>query len=227
MQLNQRILSDLIIYMKYARYIPDLQRREVWPEICSRYASMMIEKYPNMEEEINDNMQYVLNKKILPSMRAMQFAGPAIIKNNSRIYNCAYLPIDDIRSFSETMFLLLGGTGVGYSVQDHHVAQLPPIKKALKSRKFLVGDSLEGWADCIKMIMKAYFGFNDHLPEFDFSDIRPKGARLVTAGGKAPGPEPLRICIAHITAILDRKKMRRNLLRWSAMTFFVTLPMPY
>lgn len=206
MQLNQRILSDLIVYMKYSRYISELQRRELWPEICDRYAQMMIERYPPMEEEIRDKIKYVLDKKILPSMRAMQFAGAAITKNNSRIYNCAYMPVNDIRAFSEAMFLLLGGTGVGFSVQYHHVEALPPIKKALKIKRFLVGDSLEGWADCVKVLMKGYFGLSEYLPEFDYSDIRPKGARLVTAGGKAPGPEPLKICIAHLSAILDRKQ---------------------
>lgn len=206
MQINQRILSDLIIYMKYARYIPDLQRRELWPEICERYASMLIQRYPLLENEIKAKMQFVLARKILPSMRAMQFAGAAIEKNNSRIYNCAYLPVDDIRAFSEAMFLLLGGTGVGFSVQPDHVDNLPPIKKAQKRRRFLVGDSLEGWADCVKVLMKGYFGISEYIADFDYSDIRPKGARLVTAGGKAPGPEPLKICIAHLSAILDRKK---------------------
>lgn len=205
MQLNQRILSDLIIHMKYARYLPGEKRRELWPEICERYARMMIDRYPHMEEEIWTQLTWVLDKKVLPSMRAMQFAGPAIEKNNSRIYNCAYLPVDDIRAFSEAMFLLLGGTGVGFSVQYHHVEQLPPIRKAEKRRRFLVGDSLEGWADAVKVLMKAYFGLSEYLPDFDYSDIRPKGARLITAGGKAPGPEPLKLCIAHLSAILDRK----------------------
>ncbi len=206
MELNQQILSDIVVYMKYARYLPDHHRRELWPEICNRYENLMLDKYPAMKEEIKDCMKFVHDKKILPSMRAMQFAGTPITKNNSRIYNCAYLPVDDIRAFSESMFLLLGGTGVGFSVQQHHVAELPPIHKAQKRRRFLVGDSLEGWADSIKMIMKAYFGQNEALPEFDYSDIRPKGARLVTAGGKAPGPEPLKVCHAHVMAVLDRKQ---------------------
>lgn len=206
MQINQRILSDLIIHMKYARYIPEFQRRELWPEICDRYAAMLIERYPALETEIREKMQFVLDKKVLPSMRAMQFAGVAIEKNNSRIYNCAYMPVDDIRAFSEAMFLLLGGTGVGFSVQVDHVENLPPIRKAQKRRRFLVGDSLEGWADCVKVLLKGYFGISEYIPDFDYTDIRPKGARLVTAGGKAPGPEPLKICIAHLSAILDRKK---------------------
>jgi ribonucleoside-triphosphate reductase (thioredoxin) len=205
MELNQEILSDLVVHMKYARYLPELKRRETWPEICHRYEDMMIEKYPQLKEEIQQWMKFVYDKKVLPSMRAMQFAGPAIARNHSRIYNCAYLPIDDIRAFSETLFLLLGGTGVGYSVQRHHVEKLPPIKKAEKTKKFLIGDSLEGWADAVKVLLKSYFGFSSYLPEFDYSDIRPKGARLVTAGGKAPGPEPLKICVAHVQAVLDRK----------------------
>lgn len=205
MQLNQSILSDLIIHMKYARYLPELQRRELWPEICERYARMMVERYPNMEDEIYENLRFVLDKKVLPSMRAMQFAGPAIAKNNSRIYNCAYLPVDDIRAFSEALFLLLGGTGVGFSVQLHHIEKLPPVRRAEKTRRFLVGDSLEGWADAVKVLLKGYFGESEYIPSFDYSDIRHKGARLVTAGGKAPGPEPLKLCIAHISAILDRK----------------------
>ena len=206
MELNQQILSDLIIHMKYARYLPEVKRRETWPEICLRYQTMMVEKYPQLEEDIQHWMQFVYQKKVLPSMRAMQFAGAAIARNHSRIYNCAYLPVDDVRAFSETLFLLLGGTGVGYSVQFHHVEKLPAIKKAEKTRKFLIGDSLEGWADAIKVLLKGYFGLSDYLPEFDYSDIRPKGARLVTAGGKAPGPEPLKICVAHVQAVLDRKQ---------------------
>lgn len=211
MELNQRLLSDLIIYMKYARYIPELQRRELWPEIVARYASMMIEKYPGLQSEIQENLQFVLNKKVLPSMRAMQFAGPAIHRNNSRIYNCAYMPVDDVRAFSEAMFLLLGGTGVGYSVQFHHIEKLPKITKGLRRKRFLVGDSLEGWADAVKVLLKGYFGESEYLPDFDYSDIRPKGARLVTAGGKAPGPEPLKICLAHLSAILERKENGQQL----------------
>src|SRR5687768_8003689 len=176
MELNQRILSDLVIHMKYARYMPEVQRRELWPEICDRYASMMQNKYPALHEEIKENILFVAEKKVLPSMRAMQFAGPAIERNNSRIYNCAYMPVTDIRAFSEAMFLLLGGTGVGFSVQFHHVDELPSIQRAEKKKRFLVGDSLEGWADSVKVLLKGYFGLSEYLPDFDYSDIRPKGA---------------------------------------------------
>lgn len=166
---------------------------------------MMIGKYPKLEDDIIYHGQLILEKKILPSMRMLQFAGPAIIKNESRGYNCSYLPIDDYRAFSEVMFLLLGGTGVGYSVQKHHVDNLPEIRKPNKERKFLIGDSIEGWADSVKALMKSYFGYSRTKPRFDFSDIREKGAELVTAGGKAPGPEPLKECLFKIEQILERK----------------------
>jgi ribonucleoside-diphosphate reductase alpha chain len=138
----------------------------------------------------------------------MQFAGDSIDINNSRIYNCAYLPVDSYYAFSETMFLLLGGTGVGYSVQNHHVDKLPEIRKPNpnRTRRFVVGDSIEGWADAIKVLMKTYFDGNSSTIRFDFRDIRAKGTELVTSGGKAPGPEPLRICIAKVTALLNEKE---------------------
>jgi len=167
---------------------------------------MLINKYPKMKDAIESTVEFIRDKKVLPSMRAMQFAGPAMEVNNARGYNCAYLPIDSLHSFSETMFLLLGGSGVGYSVQKHHVAKLPAIIKqdTYKQRTYLVEDSIMGWADAIKVLMKFYFegGFK---PKFDFRAIRQKGARLVTAGGKAPGPEPLKICLAHVDAIMERK----------------------
>lgn len=205
MSTTKKVLSDLVVYNKYAKYLPNLQRRETWEDIVTRYISMMIKKYPSLEKEIYENSTYLLSKKVLPSMRALQFAGPAIEKNESRIYNCSYMPIDDYRAFSELMFLLLGGTGAGYSVQFHHIEKLPYIHKPIKEAKYLVGDSIEGWADAVKQLMKAFFGISKVKPRFDYSDIRPKGARLVTAGGKAPGPDPLKICLTKIEAILNNK----------------------
>jgi ribonucleoside-diphosphate reductase alpha chain len=151
------------------------------------------------------NSQYIFDKKVLPSMRALQFAGPAIQKNEARIYNCCYLPVDDYRAFAEIMFLLLGGTGVGYSVQFKHIEKLPEIRKPSKEQKFLVGDSIEGWADAVKHLIGSYLGYRNTKPRFDFSDIRAKGQRLITAGGKAPGPEPLKKCLFELEQILERK----------------------
>jgi ribonucleoside-diphosphate reductase alpha chain len=207
MDISQRILSDITVYMKYAKYQPELQRRETWEELVTRNMEMHIKKYPNLETEIRENYKFVYDKKVLPSMRSMQFAGKPIEISPNRIYNCAFAPIDDYRVFAEIMFLLLGGTGVGYSVQKHHVDQLPEIRKpnAEKTRRFLIGDSIEGWADAISVLVKAYF-FGGSKPTFDFRDIRPKGARLITSGGKAPGPQPLKECLIKLEGILDAKE---------------------
>lgn len=205
MDLGLEALSSITVFSKYAKYLPEKQTRETWEEIVERYQNMMVKKYPKLENEIKESISLIKNKKVLPSMRALQFAGPAAEVNNARIYNCCYLPVDSIHSFSETMFLLLGGTGVGYSVQKHHVEQLPAITTPGKRRNYLIEDSIMGWADAIKMLMKAYLK-GSSMPVFDYRAIRHKGARLVTAGGKAPGPEPLKICITHVQAVLDRKK---------------------
>ena len=206
MNKESQILSEITIFSKYAKYIPELNRRETWDELVTRNKEMHIEKFPHLKEEIEEAYGFVYNKKILPSMRSMQFAGKTAEINNARMFNCSYLPIDDYAAFSEIMFLLLSGCGVGYSVQQHHIDKLPEIRKPLKSKRYLVGDSIEGWADAIKVLMKAYFGKTITCPLFDFRDIRPKGALLLTTGGKAPGPEPLKIALTHIQAILDRKQ---------------------
>ena len=204
MDLGLEALSKITVFSKYAKFIPSKNRRETWDEIVNRYEDMMIKKYPYLTQAIVETAKMIRDKKILPSMRALQFAGAAAEVNNARIYNCCYLPVDSLHSFSESMFLLLGGTGVGYSVQRHHVEQLPAITKQGKSRNYLIEDSIMGWADAIKVLMKAYLegGF---MPKFDFRAIREKGATLVTAGGKAPGPEPLKLCLTHVQAVLDRK----------------------
>ena len=199
------ILSDIVTFNKYAKFKPLFNRRETYSEIVDRYVDMMKDKYPMLSKDIEDNANYLYEKKVLPSMRAMQFAGDAILKNEARIYNCCYLPIDDYRAFGEVMFLLLGGTGVGYSVQFSHIEKLPEIRKPHKEQKYLVGDSIEGWADAIKHLIGSYLGGRGTKPRFDFSDIRAKGTRLITAGGKAPGPEPLKECLFKIEQILERK----------------------
>jgi len=168
---------------------------------------MHIRKFPELEQEIRENYKFVYEKKVLPSMRSMQFGGKPIEVSPNRIFNCAYAPADDPRVFGEIMFLLLGGTGVGYSVQKHHVDQFPEIRRpsSKRTRRFLIGDSIEGWADSVKALIMSYFKGTSRL-RFDFSDIRPKGARLVTSGGKAPGPQPLRECLVKVEGILDAKE---------------------
>jgi len=193
MELDKQILSEIIVHTKYAKFMPELSRRETWEEIVTRNMNMHITKYPHLVDQIRDVYdRFVFTKKVLPSMRSLQFGGKAIELNNSRMYNCAFLPIDSIYSFSESMFLLLGGTGVGYSVQNHNIEKLPEIQLPNYNRRkrYVVQDSIIGWADAIKTLMKSYTGLLKSHVQFDLSDIRPKGALLVTAGGKAPGPEP-------------------------------------
>ena len=204
MELASKILSDITIYMKYARFREDIHRRETWEELVTRNKEMHLRNYPQMHNEIEKAYNLVYEKKILPSMRSLQFSGRPIEISPNRIYNCAFLPVDDWRSFSEILFLLLGGTGVGYSVQKHHVENLPAIRKPNmnRTRRYLISDSIEGWADAVKILMKSYFCGTSSI-NFDFSDIRPKGAQLVTSGGKAPGPEPLKICLRQIKSMLN------------------------
>jgi ribonucleoside-diphosphate reductase alpha chain len=205
MDVTQEILSDITTYMKYSKYVPEKQRRETWYELVTRNKEMHQEKFPQLKDEIEEAYKLVYAKKVLPSMRSLQFAGKPIELNNTRIFNCSFLPIDDWRSFSEIMFLLLSGCGVGYSVQNHHIDKLPEITIPIKTKRYLVGDSIEGWADAVRMLCKAYFQ-GAPLPLFDFRDIRPKGAQLITVGGKAPGPEPLKECLFNLQKVFDRKK---------------------
>mgnify|MGYP003635793653 FL=1 len=195
--------------MKYAKFVPELNRRETWEELVTRNKEMHQKKYPDLTQAIEEAYEYVYSKKVLPSMRSLQFAGKPIEISPNRLYNCSYLPIDHVDSFSETMFLLLSGCGVGYSVQQHHIKQLPfitlPFTK--RHRRFVIGDSIEGWADAVKVLVESYLGGRRcSRVKFDYSDIRPKGARLVTSGGKAPGPQPLKECLVKVKGILDAKE---------------------
>ena len=207
MTIANNILSDITVHMKYARYLPEENRRETWNELVTRNKLMHLKKFPKLKSEIEEAYKYVYDKKVLPSMRAMQFAGKPIEISPNRIFNCAYAPIDDIRVFGEIMLLLLGGTGVGYSVQSHHVEKLPCILKpnAKRTRRFLIGDSIEGWSDAVSALVKSYFKGTSKL-RFDFSDIRAKGERLVTSGGKAPGPQPLKECLIKVEGMLEQKE---------------------
>ncbi len=203
------ILSDITVHMKYAKYNPELNRRETWEELVDRNIAMHKKKYPQLIDQIDEAYKYVYDKKILPSMRSLQFAGKPIEISPNRLYNCSYLPADHTDCFSEIMFLLLSGCGVGYSVQQHHIKDLPNITKPFvkRTRRFVIGDSIEGWSDAVKVLIKSYLG-NKRTSKilFDYTDIRPKGARLVTSGGKAPGPQPLKECLIKVEGILNAKE---------------------
>lgn len=219
MNKSQEVLSKIVTYSKYAKYLPEKRRRETWDEIVDRNKRMHISKLKtegfSLSEEDFTELDWVFEqvreKKVLPSMRSMQFAGRPLELNNIRMFNCAYMPMDDWRAFHETMFLLLSGTGVGIGVQKHMVEKLPEIQIPTKERRYLVGDSSEGWADAVQVLIKSYLGVTNSRPIFDFRAIREKGQELVTSGGKAPGPEPLQECLFQMEKILKRKKSGEKL----------------
>lgn len=209
MEASAKILSDITVYAKYAKFLPELERRETWEELVTRNMEMHIEKYSHLpahyrlEDIIRNAYSLVLDKKILPSMRSLQFGGRPIELAPNRIFNCAYMPISHSDAFSELMFLLLGGTGGGYSVQSHHVEELPLVQgPKLESRRYAIGDSIEGWADAVKVLVESFF-HNKEDVVFDYRDIRPKGSLLKTSGGKAPGSAPLRLCLEKLRVVLE------------------------
>ena len=202
MNLGMSILSEATVHSKYARYLDDLKRREVFSEIVDRNMQMHLDKFPQLEIAIREAYELVYAKKVLPTMRSAQFAGPAIAANNSRINNCSYVPCDNYRCFSETMFMLLGGTGVGYSVEHENISQLPVVVKPALGQKYVIEDSIMGWAESVRMLFKGFF-FGNALPQYDYSGIRHKGERLITSGGRAPGAAPLRAALNSIKRILN------------------------
>lgn len=205
MEADKKALSDITVFNKYAKFIASKGRRENYEEIATRNKEMHQRKYPQLAEQIeNVYRDYVLTKRVLPSMRSLQFGGRPIELAHNRIFNCAYMPAEDYHFFPELMFLLLGGTGMGYSVQRHHVSKLPIVTEPASRdyHKFQVQDSIVGWADAIKVVAKAFL-CGGALPAFDYRDIREKGSELVTTGGQAPGPAPLKLCVEKLVELFS------------------------
>ncbi|MDR1817928.1 MAG: hypothetical protein LBR07_07165 [Puniceicoccales bacterium] len=221
-------LSDYIAISKYSRYVPELKRREVWPEPVNRVEAMHLRRFAWVDnqpallpelaepvpfaEQIRAAFDRVRRRCVLPSMRSLQFGGPAIEKEEARMFNCAFTFINRIEAFAETLWLLLCGTGTGFSVQRHHVAQLPAFPPRagddeLPVKHHHVADTIKGWAEALNALVRSYFAGT--LVEFDYSSIRAKGTPLVTSGGKAPGHVPLRRSLENIRKILNRVPGRR------------------
>lgn len=205
--LGAHVLSKITILTKYARVSDEITgRKEGWKDIVKRCADMHLKKFPELHEEIDQAFEYVKIKRILPSMRTLQFGGLPIDINPARAYNCAFASIDHPHVFGEIMFLLLSGVGVGFSVQKEHVAKLPSVKLAnpSKHRRFLIQDSIEGWSDAVKALMKSHFNGTATI-RFDYRAIRRRGALLKTAGGCAPGHESLQNTLTKIENVLEKK----------------------
>ena len=206
-------IEQVTHWSKYARFNDAEKRREDWFESVQRSENMFLEKYPFLSDKINWAFDKVREKKILPSMRCLQFAGQAALVNNARVYNCCYAPIQDVKVFSEIMFLLLSGCGVGYSVQPHHVENLPHVRmtRANMRETYIIEDTIEGWAKAVDILFSAYLEVPDSAmetipgarPVFEYGKIRPEGSPLVTSGGYAPGSDGLRKSLTAAEKILQ------------------------
>jgi ribonucleoside-diphosphate reductase alpha chain len=183
--------QNFIAISRYARWLEDEGRRETWSETVSRYVNYMHDKVKFSKEDKHDIEQAILGLEVMPSMRALMTAGLALDRDNTAGYNCSYLPVDDPKSFDEAMYILLCGTGVGFSVERQYIDKLPEIpEKMYKSdTTIVVKDSKEGWAKGLRMLIALLYA--GEIPTYDVSKVRPAGARLKTFGGRASGPAPL------------------------------------
>ncbi|MGD9210728.1 MAG: ATP cone domain-containing protein [Desulfobacteraceae bacterium] len=201
-------IADYIHISKYSRFNKELGRRELYEETVSRVEDMHIRKYPNCIDDIQFAFSLVRDKKVLPSMRSMQFAGAAIEAHNARMYNCSYTLINRPRVFGEILYLLLCGCGVGFSVQWEHINQLPKLEKIGKTVKhFTIPDSIEGWAEAVNALVQSFL--TGYHVEFNYSQIRPEGSLLITSGGLAPGHLPLKRSLENIRQLLLKAQNRK------------------
>ncbi len=231
-----KALQDYTYYSKYARYNKKAKRRETWGEAVDRVKNMHltkyaenIEAYPEIREQIEWAFEQSRQKRVLGSQRALQFGGDPILKVNARIYNCCFSFCDRIKFFQEAFWLLLCGSGTGFSVQEHHVAKLPDFTKKIQivdgklvygsKLRHLIPDSIEGWADALGVLLACYMphqefpNYEGRIIEFDYSLIRKAGSTISSGSGKAPGPEPLRRSLETIKGLLERRMFCGNRLR--------------
>jgi ribonucleoside-diphosphate reductase alpha chain len=209
-------LQNYTFVSKYARWIEDKNRRETWKEAVDRVKNMMHTQYPEIKEDIDWAYDMMYKKKVLGSQRALQFGGEPILKRHAKIYNCTSSYCDRLRFFQECFWLLLCGSGTGFSVQKHHVAKLPTLEHNIPDNnegiKYVIEDSIEGWADALGVLLSSYFSkpieefkiYKNTYVVFDYSNIRPKGSSLASGVGKAPGFEPLQNGLEKIRTLLDK-----------------------
>lgn len=208
---QREAMGALNFKQSYARYDATKKRRENWGESVERVMAMHREHLGELADGLTDELGLIerayKERRILGSQRSLQFGGQAILDKHPRSYNCTSCYVDDTKRFSQALYLLLCGAGVGYSVQRHHVAQLPnvisaPALSKMPQSTFIIEDTIEGWCDALDALVSAYFGLSDQLPSFSFDLIRPEGAAISSCGGKAPGPYPLRVMLSEAERLL-------------------------
>ena len=185
--------SEFVYVRTYSRWIEDKKRRETWEETVERYISFIVQERGSLipDKVISKMREKILNFEVMPSMRAMWAAGDAAKNENVSMYNCSFVTLDSVTSFSELFYILMCGTGVGYSVENSYIQNLQDVPRILIDHKetIIIEDNREGWADSVKFLMNSLYSGKDI--DFDYTHIRPKGARLKTMGGRASGPAPL------------------------------------
>jgi ribonucleoside-diphosphate reductase alpha chain len=183
--------QQFIALSRYARWLPEEGRRETWSETVDRYVDNVVARRIDDEAVVEELREAILSLSIMPSMRMMMTAGPALDRDNTAGYNCSYLAVDDMKAFDEAMMILLCGTGVGFSVERQHIAKLPEVPDQLFDSEdtIVVHDSKEGWAKAYRKVVAMLY--SGEIPKWDVSKVRPSGAKLKTFGGRASGPEPL------------------------------------
>jgi ribonucleoside-diphosphate reductase alpha chain len=190
---SNKLLSDIVTFRTYSKHLQHLGRRESLEETINRNMMMNLERFPSLSRDIIKSYKQVHDLNVMPSMRSMQFGGETILKNHVKMFNCSFATANYVEVFSEVLYVLMCGTGFGGSIQNKHVQQLPPIRKPKEEAKYLIADSIEGWAESVNTLMRSYF-IGGLRPIFDFSSIREKGARL-SNGSTAPGAEPLKMML--------------------------------
>ena len=206
--------QKFIAYSRYSRWLDDEGRRETWEEIVGRYCTWMRDRFDDESHAEfgplwSELYGAIVDLEVMPSMRCMMTAGPALDRTHVSGYNCAYLPVDSLRSFDETMYILMCGTGVGFSVEQKYISQLPIIKEKIEGDQptVHVPDSKEGWASSLRTIIS--YLVEGYTPGWDVSRVRPAGARLRTFGGRASGSGPLEELFVYVTEVLSKSRGRQ------------------
>jgi len=203
------VYQDVIAMSRYARFIPEKNRRETWSETVDRLVTYLDTKTPELKKEIKEIREAVLNLDVMPSMRLLMTAGEACERDNISAYNCSYLAVNNKRAFSEALYILMNGTGVGFSCERQEIDKLPAIPLDLRvcDDLIVVEDSKLGWAKAFKKLLSSLY--EGDIPTFDFSKVRPAGARLKTFGGRASGPDPLKRLFEFVTETFKHAKGRK------------------